>query len=154
MANGISRVTDKPELEPGENVDHFVCIKDGKVVLVSGENIVLPAGGAGGQPAPIYRASQMTDTDAIYLYLGDEEGYDYGYLYAYLNDAWTKTALYGKGEDGANGKDGDDGTTYLPSVDEHGILSWTNDGGKENPADANLVQAVINALPWYYGDVI
>lgn len=61
------------------------------------------SGGEGGQPKPITLASQMTDTNIIYLYLGSETGYDYGYIYAYVGNAWTKTTLYGKGEQGENG---------------------------------------------------
>ena len=34
--------------------------------------------------------------------------------------------------------DGKDGTTFTPSVSEDGIISWTNDGGKENPAPVNI----------------
>lgn len=37
------------------------------------------------------------------------------------------------------GKQGIDGTTFYPSVEgEDCTLSWTNDGGKENPAPVNL----------------
>lgn len=45
------------------------------------------------------------------------------------------------GADGAPGKDGApgaDGTTFTPSVSAAGDLSWTNDGGKANPAPVNL----------------
>lgn len=45
------------------------------------------------------------------------------------------------GKDGTNGKDGApgaDGTTFTPSVSAAGVLSWTNDGGKANPAPVNL----------------
>lgn len=45
------------------------------------------------------------------------------------------------GKDGAPGKDGTngkDGTTFTPSVSAAGDLSWTNDGGKANPAPVNL----------------
>ena len=42
------------------------------------------------------------------------------------------------GTDGQNGEPGQDGTTFTPSVSADGILSWTNDGGKENPASVNL----------------
>ena len=49
-----------------------------------------------------------------------------------------------KGEKGANG---DSGVTYTPGVSESGVISWTNDGGMENPPDVDLVGAVINALP-------
>lgn len=36
------------------------------------------------------------------------------------------------------GTDGVDGTTFTPSVSAEGDLSWTNDGGKENPATVNI----------------
>ena len=42
------------------------------------------------------------------------------------------------GADGAPGADGQDGTTFTPSVDADGNLSWTNDGGKANPATVNI----------------
>lgn len=45
------------------------------------------------------------------------------------------------GKAGTNGKDGApgaDGTTFTPSVSAAGVLSWTNDGGKANPAPVNL----------------
>lgn len=37
------------------------------------------------------------------------------------------------GVDGAPGEDGKDGVTFIPSVDSEGILTWTNDGGLDNP---------------------
>lgn len=37
------------------------------------------------------------------------------------------------GADGAPGEDGKDGVTFIPSVDSEGILTWTNDGGLDNP---------------------
>lgn len=33
---------------------------------------------------------------------------------------------------------GPDGTTFRPHVSEEGIISWTNDGGKPNPAPVNI----------------
>ena len=51
------------------------------------------------------------------------------------------------GTNGTNGVDGDDGTTFTPSVSSAGVISWTNDGGKQNPASVDLVAAVISALP-------
>ena len=59
----------------------------------------------------------------------------------------TTTAEIKNGKDGAPGKagtngkdgaDGADGTTFTPSVSAAGDLSWTNDGGKTNPAPVNL----------------
>lgn len=42
------------------------------------------------------------------------------------------------GADGTDGADGADGTTFTPSVDSEGNLSWTNDGDKENPQTVNI----------------
>lgn len=42
------------------------------------------------------------------------------------------------GTPGTNGTDGKNGTTFTPSVSAAGDLSWTNDGGKANPAPVNL----------------
>lgn len=39
-----------------------------------------------------------------------------------------------KGDTGDTGPKGADGVTYTPSVSAEGVLSWTNDGGKANPA--------------------
>lgn len=36
------------------------------------------------------------------------------------------------------GAKGDDGVTFTPSVDSSGNLSWTNDGGKDNPPSVNI----------------
>ena len=51
------------------------------------------------------------------------------------------------GKDGTNGTDGTDGVTFTPSVSSAGVISWTNDGGQENPQSVDLVSAVISALP-------
>lgn len=45
------------------------------------------------------------------------------------------------------GEKGEAGACFIPSVSVDGILSWTNDGEKENPPDTDIVQAVISALP-------
>lgn len=42
------------------------------------------------------------------------------------------------GKDGAPGKDGEQGTTFTPSVSEDGTLSWSNDGGLANPNSINV----------------
>ena len=36
------------------------------------------------------------------------------------------------------GKSGDNGVTFIPSVSSDGIISWTNDGGLDNPAPVNI----------------
>lgn len=52
-----------------------------------------------------------------------------------------------KGVPGQNGTNGTNGTTFTPSVSSAGVISWTNDGNKQNPSNVDLVSAVINALP-------
>lgn len=53
-------------------------------------------------------------------------------------------ALYEKGATAfesvgsLKGDNGADGTTFTPSVSDEGVLSWTNDGGKENPTAVNI----------------
>ena len=42
------------------------------------------------------------------------------------------------GPAGADGTPGQDGTTFTPSVSAAGVLSWTNDGGKQNPASVSI----------------
>ena len=42
------------------------------------------------------------------------------------------------GTDGQNGEPGQNGATFTPSVSTDGVLSWTNDGGKQNPASVSI----------------
>ena len=42
------------------------------------------------------------------------------------------------GPAGQNGSDGADGVTFTPSVDSSGNLSWSNDGGRQNPETVNI----------------
>ena len=37
-----------------------------------------------------------------------------------------------------HGAPGQDGTTFTPHVSAAGVLSWTNDGGKQNPASVSI----------------
>ena len=57
------------------------------------------------------------------------------------------------GQDGQNGQDGQDGTTFTPAVSSDGIISWTNDGGKQNPASVNITgpQGATGDSGVYYG---
>ena len=43
------------------------------------------------------------------------------------------------GKDGTDGKDGADGVIWTPAVSSDGTLSWTNDGGLDNPSPVNLM---------------
>ena len=58
-------------------------------------------------------------------------------------------------EDGKEGTPGQGGTTFTPSVSADGVLSWTNDGGKENPASVNIKgpagEAGAGSEPFYVG---
>ena len=42
------------------------------------------------------------------------------------------------GGEGTPGKDGKDGATFIPSIDEEGNLSWSNNKGLENPPTINI----------------
>lgn len=36
------------------------------------------------------------------------------------------------------GDDGKDGTTFIPSVSDDGVITWENDGGLPNPPPVNI----------------
>ena len=57
-----------------------------------------------------------------------------------VNDEfWQVLALRGaKGEEGKDGEKGADGVTFTPSIDESGVLSFTNNGGLENPEPIDI----------------
>lgn len=90
----------------------------------------IPAGGSGG--------TGQDGKDGITPTIGANGNW-------YLGDEDTGKPSRGEtgpqGPAGAPGKDGApgaDGTTFTPSVSAAGDLSWTNDGGKANPAPVNL----------------
>jgi len=41
--------------------------------------------------------------------------------------------------EGGGGGQGTNGVTFTPSVSPSGVISWTNDGGLENPASVNIM---------------
>jgi hypothetical protein len=55
-----------------------------------------------------------------------------------LSTGGTMQASFGSVQYVNTGKSGLDGTTFYPTVSEDCTLSWTNDGGKENPAPVNI----------------
>ena len=70
----------------------------------------------------------------------------------YMSDPVSIQGQQGQpGATGATGATGADGATFTPSVSSAGVISWTNDGNKQNPASVDLVSAVINALPVWQG---
>jgi hypothetical protein len=59
-----------------------------------------------------------------------------------------------KAENGGGGTGGGGaGYTFVPSVSADGVISWTNDGGLDNPAPVDLTAAVLAALPTWNGGV-
>ena len=55
------------------------------------------------------------------------------------------------GPRGPQGETGAAGTTFTPAVSNAGVISWTNDGNKQNPQSVDLVAAVLAALPTWQG---
>ena len=65
--------------------------------------------------------------------IGIDEPYDI-YMWDSINSAWVNIGPI----QGVKGDDGDRGVTFTPIVDANGNISWTNDGGLENPAVRNI----------------
>lgn len=68
--------------------------------------------------------------------VGSGEPYDL-YIWDGVGSAWVNNGKL----QGAKGDDGARGVTFTPSVESNGNLSWTNDGGLENPATVNIMGA-------------
>ena len=56
------------------------------------------------------------------------------YIWDGANGKWVDNGTI----QGPQGDPGTAGTTYTPHVDDNGNLSWTNDGGEENPETKNI----------------
>ena len=65
--------------------------------------------------------------------VGSAAPYDV-YIYDGVNGEWVNNGAI----QGAKGEDGAPGTTFTPHLDGSGNLSWTNDGGLENPSTQNI----------------
>ena len=59
--------------------------------------------GGGNGYKVVTQASQMTDTDMIYVYTGSESGYTNGYWYYHNGSVWTRGAQFYLGRDGTDG---------------------------------------------------
>lgn len=57
---------------------------------------------------------------------------------AALNKLEQGVANEQAGPAGADGKDGQNGTTFMPSVSADGTINWTNNGGLPNPEPVNV----------------
>lgn len=55
-----------------------------------------------------------------------------------LTEAQKAQARSNIGVTSGGGGAGEPGTTFTPSVSEAGVISWTNDGGLENPSPVNI----------------
>lgn len=95
------------------------------------------------------KSFRFSEWNSSTLYSNDDYIQDFvsymGSMYACIQ---TNTAveptneLYWKlvvsGQPGVQGKQGNTGVTFTPHVDADGNLSWTNDGGLENPQTVNI----------------
>lgn len=95
------------------------------------------------------KSFRFSEWNSSTLYSNDDYIQDFvsymGSMYACIqtNTATEPTnTLYWKlvvsGQPGIQGKQGNTGVTFTPHVDEQGNLSWTNDGGLENPKTVNI----------------
>lgn len=66
--------------------------------------------------------------------VGSEMPYDI-YTWDSINFVWRNQGQL----QGPPGEDGKNGTVFIPAVDVNGNISWTNDGGLENPATRNIM---------------
>lgn len=95
------------------------------------------------------KSFRFSEWNSSTLYSNDDYIQDFvsymGSMYACIQ---TNTAveptneLYWKlvvsGQPGIQGKQGNTGVTFTPHIDADGNLSWTNDGGLENPQTVNI----------------
>lgn len=65
--------------------------------------------------------------------VGEVAPYDI-YIWDGTNNTWVNNGNL----QGAQGEEGQPGVTFTPHVDASGNLSWTNDGGLENPTTQNI----------------
>jgi lysophospholipase L1-like esterase len=56
-------------------------------------------GGSGGMPLLAETSEDMVETDKLYLYVCNEEGYVYGNIYGYSHDEWVMVDTYAVGYD-------------------------------------------------------
>ena len=75
--------------------------------------------------------SSVTSPSAGDAYgVGTSEPYDI-YIFDGVTGKWINNGHL-------QGTQGDTGTTFTPHLSADGVLSWTNDGGKENPESVNI----------------
>lgn len=107
----------------------------------------------------VYHAEKTGVTDVLYGEPGAYPASGYaetpdaapykGYKYRGLGK-FKNIPLYvgsGGGGGGGAGVPGEDGATFVPFVSPDGVISWSNDQGRDNPDPVDLVAAVLAALP-------
>lgn len=65
--------------------------------------------------------------------VGSAAPYDI-YVWDSVHNLWVNNGPM----QGSPGETGEDGAVFIPSVDANGNISWTNDGGLENPVTRNI----------------
>ncbi len=97
-------------------------------------------------------ASEHTVNEKVFDVLARPKPSDYIYTeteilsYETLDERITKLEKNG-GSGGGSGGSGSGGATFTPHVSPEGVLSWSNDGGLDNPEAVDMVRAVLSALP-------
>ncbi len=79
-------------------------------------------------------AEEVTEPERGDAYgIGTQVPYDI-YVYDGVGEQWVNNGSI----QGPTGSRGDDGATFIPSIDDYGNLSWINDAGLENPDTVNI----------------
>lgn len=144
FGTGISSIEQTTvSTEPGGENIWTVTLTNGNAY-----NFTVFNGTAGGDPIPVKTASAMTDTSAVYLYLGTETGYTFGHWY-YYDATWKDGGAYGaKGDKGEDGEDGADGFSPIATVTKSGTtttISITDENGTTTAQVEDGVRPVVNA---------
>lgn len=82
-------------------------------------------------------AANVPDGAFVLIETGNVDDEDNSKLYVRTADG-TSAFEFVTDLSGAQGIKGDNGTTFTPSVDTNGNLSWTNNGGLSNPPTVNI----------------
>lgn len=95
-------------------------------------------------PTPDIAEQLQAQVEALYGYVAVKVAEHNGDSSAHPD---IRAMIGSGGGGGGSGTPGKDGVTFTPSVSTSGVISWSNDGGRDNPEPVDLVQAVLAALP-------
>ena len=96
---------------------------------------VLECGLLAGEPLPL---TPMSAAERIIAMIGDLELLDLNNKTDIVSALNEIVSRIGSGVTGGSGEGGRDGVTFIPSVSEDGVISWTNNGGLKNPAAVSI----------------